>query len=278
MVNFIVKYLLVVTISIALGFGSYTFENEAILNDCNISNISFKGGEQLIYKAYYNWGIIWIPAGEAVFEVMEDDEYFEISVVGSSYKSYDGFFKLRDKFYSKISKKTMLPVTFERTVSEGDYQKYERIEFDQNTYTAKSFVGKTEADAEMQEHDFKNCMHDLLSLLYFMRNIDVSNYNEGDFIPTNIFFDKEVFPVKVRFEGKEDGKWIKNKGRFNTIKVVPDLIAGSVFNEGDKMSVWVTDDTNKMPLLVESPLKVGSLKAVLKSYKGLRRGMTAQIE
>ena len=36
------------------------------------------------------------------------------------------------------------------------------------------------------------------------------------------------------------------------------------------MNIWVTNDGNKLPVLIESPLSVGSAKAVLKSYKGLR--------
>ena len=232
--------------------------------ECSIENVAFAGGEELIYKAYYNWAFIWIPAGEAIFKVVEDDNYYEISVVGSSYKSYDGFFKLRDKFYSKISKKSMLPEVFERTVNEGDYKKYERIEFNQDDFSAKTFIGETKKDAVENQFEFSNCMHDLLSLMYFMRNINVEPYKSGDFIPTSIFFDKEVFPVKVRYEGKEKGKSIKGKGSFNAIKVVPDLIAGSVFNEGDKMSVWVTDDYNiAEPDHVERACVSDSLQALI---------------
>nr|MBP6540568.1 DUF3108 domain-containing protein [Saprospiraceae bacterium] len=39
---------------------------------------------------------------------------------------------------------------------------------------------------------------------------------------------------------------------------------------GNRMHVWVSNDGNKLPLLIESPLSVGSAKAVLKSYSGLR--------
>ncbi len=279
MIKSFVQILSLAFLVLILGSSTYFVHNiNKYSDDCHIKNISFKGGEQLIFKAYYNWGIIWIPAGEAVFDVKEDDNYFEISVVGSSYKSYDGFFKLRDKFYTKINKRTMLPEVFERTVNEGDYKKYERIEFDQEGFSAKTLIGETKENAKSNQYHFETCMHDLLSLLYFMRNIDIKGYSPGDYIPTSIFFDEEIYPVKVRYEGREANKSIKGKGSFNTIKVVPDLIAGSVFNEGDKMSVWVTDDSNKMPLLVESPLKIGSLKAVLKTYKGLRKGMTAQIK
>jgi hypothetical protein len=36
------------------------------------------------------------------------------------------------------------------------------------------------------------------------------------------------------------------------------------------MKVWVSKDQNRIPLLIESPIAVGSVKAVLMDYKGLR--------
>jgi hypothetical protein len=114
------------------------------------------------------------------------------------------------------------------------------------------------------------CTHDLLSVLYFMRNINVSQHRPGDLIPTRILFDETIYPIKVRYEGKHDRFEIKDLGTFNTIKVVPDLVTGNIFKDGNRMQVWVTNDGNKLPLLIESPLSVGSAKAVLKSWSGTR--------
>ena len=76
----------------------------------------------------------------------------------------------------------------------------------------------------------------------------------------------------------EQKKEIKELGTYNTVKVIPDLVVGNVFKDGDKMKIWVSDDANKVPLLIESPLKIGSAKAVLKSYKGLRYKLSSKIE
>ena len=265
------------TMVVMVGMVSYR-SSTAYYEGCTINNVAFQGGEKLVYKAYYKWGFVWIPAGEATFEVKEDNQFIEINVNGKSYPAYDGFFRLRDRFYTKISKTTMLPAIFEREVNEGDYQKFERIVFDQDDYTAAVYQGTDRASAVRSIHTFNDCMHDLLSLLYFMRNIDVEKYKMGDYIETNIFFDKEVFPIKVRYQGVEANKNIKELGRYNTVKVVPDLIEGTVFNKGDQLEAWVTNDKNKIPLLIETPLKIGSLKAVLKNYSGLRSPMKAKVK
>lgn len=238
--------------------------------DCVIENTAFKGGEKMVYKAYYNWQFVWIPAGEAEFNIKENKDTYEITVVGKTYRSYDAFFRVRDYFHSVIDKKTMYPRYFVRIVEEGKYRKFDSLIFRQDQLTAISFNGRNRETAKRKTIIIHQCTHDLLSVLYFMRNINISNYKPGDMIPTKILFDETIYPIKVRYEGKYKDFEIKDLGTFNTIKVIPDLVTGNVFKDGNRMNVWVSNDGNKLPLLIESPLSVGSAKAVLKSYSGLR--------
>lgn len=273
-----VKKLWMLALILLLQQAFVTLPQPGIINDsCAIDNTSFAPGERLVYKAYYNWKFVWIPAGEAVFDVIENKNDYEIKVVGKTYESYDYFFKVRDYFYSRIDKKTLYPKSFVRIIEEGDYRKFDSISFDQARQKAYSFNGKTRATAKMQQVNFNACMHDLLSVLYYLRNVNVDQYKKGNYIPTQVFFDNETFPIKVRYEGKEAQKEIKELGTYHTIKVIPDLVVGNVFKDGDKMKIWVSDDANKLPLLIESPLKIGSAKAVLKSYRGIRHKLSAKI-
>lgn len=237
---------------------------------CTIENTAMKGGERLVYKAYYNWEFVWVPAGEAEFLIRENKDTYEVTVTGKTYKGYDAFFRVRDYFHSVIDKKTMYPRTFVRKVEEGNYKRYDSLSFSQDKLLAVSYNGPDRQSARRKIIPINNCTHDLLSVLYFMRNINVSNHKPGDMIPTKILFDETIYPIKVRYAGRHDDFDIKDLGTFNTIKVIPDLVSGNVFKDGNRMNIWVTNDNNKLPLLIESPLSVGSAKAVLKSYTGLR--------
>ena len=110
-----------------------------------------------------------------------------------------------------------------------------------------------------------------------MRNLDTDGMKKGDKIAVKMLFDKEIYPIHIRYNGKEK-KDVRNLGKFNTIKIHPDLVAGNVFKDGDKMTIWVSDDKNKIPLIIESPVSVGSVKAVLKSYKGLKYDLESEIK
>jgi len=83
-----------------------------------------------------------------------------------------------------------------------------------------------------------------------------------------MFMDNEKYDLYIRYLGKET---IKTKyGKFRAIKFKPLLVKGTIFEGGEKMLVWVSDDANHLPLRVESPISVGSIKVDMMSYRNLR--------
>ena len=90
-----------------------------------------------------------------------------------------------------------------------------------------------------------------------------------------MFIDDKTYGLYVRYLGKET---IKTKyGKFNAIKFKPLLIEGTIFKGGEKMTVWVTDDANRIPVRIESPISVGSVKVDMMGYRNTRHKMTALI-
>ncbi len=243
---------------------------QAMVNTCSIANNAFQHGEVITYKLYYNWNFVWLSAGEVVFRVKETKDQYHLSATGSTYKSYEWFYKVKDRYDTYVDKNTLLPVLSIRDVHEGKYRLYDKVTFDQQGKKAFSLRGKTKESAEMAEYPIDNCMHDILSIIYYTRNVDFNDLQAGSAFPIKIFMDKEVWPLRVKFQGREKDKKIKGLGRINTIKFSPEVISGFVFGEGAEMTVWASDDENKIPLMIESPVSVGSVKAVLKEYKGLR--------
>ena len=201
-----------------------------------------------------------------------------MSAVGRTYRSYEWFYKIRDYYDTFVDKSTLLPDVSIRNINEGKYRLYDEITFDQNNSEAVSLRGKTKESAELTNYKIDPCMHDLLSIFYYTRNLNFNDLSEGDIIPIKIFIDKETWPLQLKFRGKNENKRIKGLGKYNTIKFGPEVIEGYYFKKGTEMNVWVSDDENKIPLLIESPVSVGSVKVVLKEYKGLRHDMEAKVK
>lgn len=252
-------------------------EPTGTFNSCSSENSTFVDGEQVTYKLFYNWKFVWVAAGEVTFRVKDLGKQYYLSAYGRTYKSYDPFFKVRDTYECYIDKETLLPTVAIRNVEEGKYRLYDKVTFDRKRNKAKSLRGKSKEVATITEYPISDCIHDLLSIVYFARNIDFDNMNPGEKIPVNLFMDKETWPLAVTYRGKQEKTRIKGNGKFKTLHFSPQLIAGEYFKEGTEMNIYVSDDQNRLPLIIESPLSVGSVKAVLKEYEGLKYEMDAEL-
>ena len=247
---------------------------------CNTQNSVFLPGEKVTYILYYNWNFVWLPAGEVDFRIHDLPNQYHITVVGKTYESYEWLYSSTQRFESYLDKETLLPEMHIKDVVEGSsgYSRYDRTVFNQAKQTAVSHRGKTRDDLTAEQLDLEQCMHDVVSIVYYARNLKYSEMTVGEKIPMKILMDRETHDVDLRYLGAEAKTKVRGFGKFRTQRFSPQLIAGDVFNEGDEMQIWVTNDRNKLPVLIESPVSVGSVKAVLKSYSGLKYPLSALIE
>lgn len=260
-------------LSLFLLAGAGKVENNSIKSKdtfCNLTNVSFQNAESLVYKVYYNLNMIWIPAAEVEMLINENQFDYEVKVYAKSYPAYDNFFRVRDYFYSRFDKINVKPKEFVRIIEERSYRKFDSIYFDYPAGKAFFYNGKFRHEAKKSSMDLHSCVHDLLSSMYCLRNVNKDHYKVGDEIEVDVLMDRERMPIKVKYGGIEKNKKIKELGKFSTLRVEPTLLEGEVFGKGGEMKIWVTDDDNKIPLLIETPVRVGSVKAVLKSWKNLR--------
>jgi hypothetical protein len=238
---------------------------------CGIKNTAFKTGESITMKVFYNTAGMYIGAGEATFttniERFNGKTAYHCIGDGKSYPFFDNFFKVRDRYESYIDTTTMLPMKFIRNVDEGGYKIYNNVSFNHTAGTAVSTNGI---------YKTPNCIQDVVSAIYYARNINFDKFNEGDKIPFDMFLDDEVYHIYIRYLGKEQVK--TRYGKFRAIKFKPLLIKGTIFEGGEKMTAWVSDDPNHLLLRVESPITVGSIKIDMYGYKNLRYPLSSLIE
>lgn len=251
-------------------FASITFPLKAGNGFCDVRNTAFNAGESITFKVFYTVAGMYVGAGEATFnsslKELNKVPVYHIIGEGKTFSFYDNFFKVRDRYETFIDTATLQPLKFIRNVYEGGYKKYENVTFNKATNTAVTNDGVFKIPA---------CVQDVLSSIYYARNIDFNSYKPGDKIPLTLFLDKELFSMYIRYVGKET---IKTKyGKFNAIKFKPLLIKGTIFEGGEKMTVWISDDKNKIPVRIESPISVGSIKVDMMDYKSLRYPLTSLV-
>jgi hypothetical protein len=257
------------TVLLVTGLCSLSFTSK-FDDTCKIRNSAFKSDEEVKMKVFYSTMGMYVGAGEAVFtsslERYNGKPVYHFIGTGTTYSFFDNFFKVRDRYESYVDTANMLPYKFVRNIDEGGYKKYSNVTFNQTANKAVTNTGV---------FDVTNCIQDVVSMVYYARNINFDKYKVDDKILFDMFLDDEVFHMYIRYMGKEK---IKTRyGKFNAIKIRPLLIKGTIFEGGEKMTAWLSDDPNHLLLRAESPIAVGSIKVDMMSYKNLRHPLTSLI-
>lgn len=234
------------------------------------ANTAFTYGEKLKYKVYYgiiNGGIAEFEVANKPVKVNNRDSY-HIKVFGKSTGIVDAMFKVKDQFESYVDVDAIIPWKATKNVREGNYKSIDVVLFDHTEGVASSSLkGKLEVAEATQ---------DIASAIYYARTTNMTNAQPGDVFPVNFYMDGKNYALRFKFVKRETIK--TDLGTFKTLKVKPQLLEGRVFKDSDALTLWVTDDENKVPIRAESEIFVGSIKMDLSGFSGLRSDMTAKVK
>jgi hypothetical protein len=224
-------------------------------------NNAFKEGEVLTYRLHYgimDAGIATLEVKPSVLEVSGRKVYH---IVGNGYSkgTFDWFYRVRDRYETFLDKDAMGPWMFVRRVDEGGFKFSQDYKF--NHYTKKVDVGGGE------KYDVPEGIQDMLSAFYAARNLDFSTAKEGDVFTVNSFVDKELWPLKIRYVGKEVIE--TDIGKYSCLVFRPIVQQGRIFKSEEDMKVWITDDKNHVPLRAQAKILVGSIKMDIMSAQNL---------
>jgi len=227
---------------------------------------AFDVGEQFVFRVHYEI----INAGYATLNIKEaminNKNVYHVVGKGSTTGVSSLFFKVNDTYESYIDKETGNPYQFVRNIYEGGYTKNQEGFFNQaeNTIRVKDYKRNTEKTFAVAKNT-----QDILSSFYYLRNYpNIEKMKPGEFVAIDMFFDDKTTKFRLKFIGRED---IRTKfGVVSTMIFKPSVQTGRIFKEEESLTVWISDDDNRIPIRIKASLLVGSIKADLDSYKGLK--------
>lgn len=226
--------------------------------------ISFERGEFLKYRIHYGL----LNAGFASVELKKYNQKSDslIHAIGKGWTTgMVGFlFSVEDTYESYFTEIGLRPKHFIRKIDEGGYTQDKEVHFDFVSHQAKEINHKKNTEASFF---IQNNVQDMLSSFYYMRNIDFSTLRENDYVLINMVFDGKMNPIKLMVLGRETIR--TNFGKIDTIKIRPLVQKGRVFKDEENVTLWISDDKNKIPLRIKASLLVGAAKAELIEYNGL---------
>lgn len=229
-------------------------------------NDAFQDGEWFQFRMRYGF----LNASYAIATVREttfkDQAVYHVSATGKTTGFARWFFKVDDYFDSYFEKDIVRPIRFVRNISEGNYKRHVEIDFDHNN---KSGIMHDLLRKTKTEISFAPNLQDLVSTFYFLRNhFDLEGIQVGETASLHMIYDKKPFAFQFRFLGYEN---VKTKfGVVPCVKFRPYVEEGRIFKKKSGLSLWVSNDNNRIPIKVVAELSVGSLDVDLVDFKGLK--------
>lgn len=228
---------------------------------------AFKEGEWLKFRIHYGF----LNASYATLRVRSDTvnklPVYHVVGKGQTTGLASLFFKVDDTYESYFGKHDGKPYKFIRKIDEGGYTKDIEILFDHDNDVA---ILNDKKNNKKLNFTLNEEIQDLISGFYFLRNhYDAKKLEIGKSIELQMLYDDDgIFPFRLKYLGKEV---LRTKfGKVECLKFRPYVQSGRVFKEQESLSLWVSNDRNRIPIRIKADLAVGSLKADLDGYNGLK--------
>ncbi len=227
---------------------------------------AFDTGEWFKFRIHYGIFTASYATLTVKDEVLNGKQVYHVIGEGKSSGFLSMFFKVEDYYETYIDKDQVRPYRFIRNINEGGHTKDIEINFDYQEKKALVFNKKYNTK---KTFPIESDVQDMVSSFYYLRNtINTASLQIGDEQYVNMFFDNENYRFKLKFLGREI---IKTKmGKIKCLKFRPYVQEGRIFEEEESMTVWVSDDDNRMPVRIKADILVGSIKADLDAFKGLK--------
>jgi hypothetical protein len=236
-----------------------------------VSNNAFQVGEKLRYRITYGF----MDAGEALLEVKSTTrkgvagrELMQVTGIGRTLGAFSAFYRVDDKYESYIDKKGVFPWFFVRRVDEGGYIIEQDYAFKHDKQKVDNGAGK--------EFKVPVGIQDMISSFYYARTLNFDNLKKNDVFEYKCFMDDEIFNLKVKYVGDELVHI--RKGKFNCHKFVPVVQTGRYFKSEDDVNFWITNDKNRIPVMVKAKIPVGIVKMHLVEWSGLKSDLTSKVQ
>jgi hypothetical protein len=223
----------------------------AVADDSSVVSLPFQPGEQLTFAIRY--GVI--KAGMATMSVVdrvecEGGSCYRIVSEAKSTMPFSLFYEVNDRVESLMDTEELYTWRYEKDLKEGTYRAHEVVVFDQQKHTARYPNGTV---IEVPER-----VQDVLTSLYYVRTLDLE-VGKSVFIDNHADEKNYALEVRVlRIEGLE-----VPAGKYECFVVEPILKASGVFQHKGRLTVWLSTDRSRIPVMMKSKVVVGSINAIL---------------
>ncbi len=243
-----------------------------------VKNKAFQKGEKLTYVVYFDSFITGkIKAAYGTFEILPQSETIggrscmHVVASGATFKKWKWAIYVKDRFDSYIDEEALMPWLFLRRAKEGNFEASQDIIFNHTKNIAQFKDNKSN---KVVNYSISSYAQDMISAGYYARSMDLSNPAPGINYTIPFVFEDSLQSTTLIYTGKKKLKIGLGKYRCMTFK--PKVLVGSVFGEAYPITIYVTDDENRIPIFAKASILIGTVKFELVKHSGIRNPITSK--
>ncbi|MDR2954213.1 MAG: DUF3108 domain-containing protein [Prevotella sp.] len=251
---------------------------------CPVNINQFQAGETLTYDLYFKWGLVNTKAGISTLTTISQKyngkDAYKMALTAKSSGMVNKVFSINDTLASYMTK-DLIPLAFHKNAEEGGDHTIENMTYTYNPSGGISVHSKRVKNGEQRFDEvinYNSCVYDMISVVFYARTLDFSSMKKGQETRVDFISGKRKTYMIIEYQGTEKMKANDDK-TYDCIKLVLSIMNASEKAFEDKeeaMKVYITNDNNRMPVRLDSKLNVGSTRAILKGYKGLKHEVNAK--
>ena len=242
----------------------------------------YHDGEMLYYRAAYRAKLIPnIEAGEVTVltstDTINGKPMYRVTGNGRTLPFFRWFFDMNDTYNIWVDKENLRTQRFESDLKEDDYTFRSQYRYDWDSMKVHTWSQRRQEPPRKKSMTLTKESMDAVSLYFNLRSVDLSTFRKGENLQLDMVLEDTIRHLRYRFIAREE-LHVPRLGKFDTMKFACTIGSSEEFSftDGTEFFIWITNDENKIPIMLSSPVRVGEIRAYIRRYSGLKYPLTSK--
>ena len=217
--------------------------------------------EELEFHIVYHWGLIWKHAATATMSIENSGGVYKAQLAARTRSWADKMYRVRDTLSCTIDKRGLRPMKYVKTTNEGKHHGTDIVKY---SYTADSTLaactrlrpGREAVDTTLST---AGRAYDMLSVFYYLRQLDFEKMNAGETVTTTMFSGKRQEILTLRCTGIEMVE-LRDKSKHEAYHIKFRFTQDGQTKTSDDIDIWISTDDQHIPLMLRGKVSVGEIR------------------